>query len=124
MAAPMWEQHPSRGIQDPVALLASAYHLHAFTEACVQELEAGLWLILKSKASLLTSSCCGWATAERTEPRLSTHFIICCLYAHRLVGCSFCCLNELHSCSFLNLSKFHLIPNPFILHSVGHRPSY
>ena len=58
----MWEQHPSRVIQDPVALLASAYHLHAFTEAC--ELEAGLWLILKSKVSLLTTSCCGWATAE------------------------------------------------------------
>lgn len=53
-----------------------------------------------------------WATAECTEPRLSIHFIVCCLYAHGLVGCGFYCLNELFSCSFLNLSKFLLKSKP------------
>lgn len=84
---PMWEQHPSRGIQDPVVLLASVYHLHVSTDAYVQELEAGLWLILKGKVSLLTTFCCGlgycrmyWAKA--INPFHCLLFI--CAWASRL----------------------------------------
>lgn len=47
-----------------VVLLSSVHCLHVLHRKCVQEPEVGLWLMLKGKVSVLTSSCCILGTEE------------------------------------------------------------
>lgn len=60
-----------------------------------------------------------WRNEDPADPELSSYFLVCCLHPHLgYVGCNFYCSNELHSCSFLDLSKF-LFNSSLIRHSVS-----